>query len=230
MALFDERTRLSAYGERRGRRAPDSIYLLTGLLRCSSCAERMSKQGNSYRCQSVRLGRTCDAPGGAYRPALDAAVAEIWLNRLGALEDGDLLFQAIVERLAAAADPEAALRRAAIQAALADEEASRRLLDEDHYVNRLIDRERYLRLNDALSRRIEELHRALASAPPPFVDAAWLRDVTLIRAKWSAASVREQRELLRLAIDEVKVSQGRRGARFVPGDRLTVTWAAEPSE
>ncbi|MEV0282728.1 hypothetical protein AB0H36_01280 [Kribbella sp. NPDC050820] len=122
------------------------------------------------------------------------------------------------------------MRRAAIQNALAEEEASRRLLDEDHYVRRLIDRDRYLSLNEALSRRIEDLRHALASAPPPVVESSWLRDAALIRTKWSLADVREKRELLKLAIDEVAVCQGRRGARFVADERLTVTWAAEPGE
>jgi hypothetical protein len=230
VALFDERRKLSTYGEQRGPTAGPSDYLLTGLLRCASCAGRMSKHGNSYRCQSLRLGRSCEAPGGAYRPALEAAVTQVWMDRLEALQDGDPLLRAIVERLAAVADPEAVMRRAAIHTALADEEASRKCLENDHYLMRSVDRDRFLLLHDALSRRIEDLHQTLASVPAPVADASWLRDPVLIRQRWSAETVGGQRELLKLAIDEVRVSQGRQGARFVPDDRLVIRWADESGD
>jgi site-specific DNA recombinase len=227
MSLFDERTRLSTYGERQGRRAPDSQHLLTGLLRCSSCSERMSKQGNSYRCQSVRLGRRCDAPGGAYQPALDAAVVQIWMNRLETLDHGEPLHLAIVEQLVAAADPEAAMRRSSVRAALADAQAALVSADQDHYIRRIVDRDRYLSLNAVLAGRIEELGRVLEAMSVPVVDTTWLRDPVLLREKWSAATVRERRELLKLAVEEIRVSQGRHGARFVPDDRVTVIWLTD---
>ncbi|WP_165546972.1 recombinase family protein [Kribbella sindirgiensis] len=224
-AAFAERTRLSKYGVRRGRRSPDSEYLLTGLLRCAGCAERMSKQGNSYRCQSVRVGHRCTAPGGAYQPALDAAVAQLWMDRLDALKDGDPLRQAVVERLAAEVDPETVLRRASIQAALVDEQTARTVLDQDYYLRRILDRDRYLPLHEALTRRICDLESSLASLPAPVVDTGWLYSPVLRAEKWSEATVHERRRLLKLAIDEVAVSRGRRGARFVPNDRLVISWA-----
>ncbi|NIK55753.1 recombinase family protein [Kribbella shirazensis] len=228
-AVFEERTKLSTYGVRRGRRSPDSEYLLTGLLRCAGCAERMSKQGNSYRCQSVRLGRDCGAPAGAYRPALDAAVVQLWMDRLDLLEDGEPLRQAVAERLAADADPDTVRRRASLQAALADERAALTVLEQDHYLRRTVDRSRFLLLHDALTRRICDLESALERVPAPVVDTRWLRDPGLRTDKWSGAGVRERRGLLKLAIDTIAVSRGRRGARFVADDRLVIGWA-EPLE
>ncbi len=224
-AVFEERTKLSKYGVRRGRRAPDSKYLLTGLLRCAGCGDRMSKQGNSYRCQSVRLGRRCDAPGGAYQPALDAAVVQLWMDRLDVLEDKDPLQQVVVERLAMEVDPETVLRRVSIQAALVDEQTALTVLEQDHYVRRTVDRGRYLPLHEELTRRICDLESTLESLPAPIVDTGWLRDSVLRAEKWSEATVRERRGLLKLAIDAVAVSQGRHGARFVPADRLVIRWA-----
>jgi len=40
--------------------------------------------------------------------------------------------------------------------------------------------------------------------------------------------VKERRDLLRLALLEVRVSQGIRGQRFVPTERLTFVWATTP--
>lgn len=228
-AAFEERTRRSKYGVRRGRRSPDSEYLLTGLLRCAGCAERMSKQGNSYRCQAVRLGRDCQTPGGAYQPALDAAVIQLWTDRLDALEKDDALLQAIAERLALSADPEAVRRRIALQSALGDERMALMVLEEDHYLRRTVDRSRYVALHDALTQRIRDLESTLEDLPTPAVDSRWVCNAVLREEKWSEASVVERRGLLRLAIDSIAVSQGRRGARFVADDRLVIRWA-EPLE
>ncbi|WP_432884065.1 recombinase family protein [Kribbella sp. CA-245084] len=225
VSAFAERSRLSKYGVRRGRRAPDSQYLLTGLLRCAACSERMSKQGNSYRCQSVRLGRECSAPGGVYQPSLEKAVVEIWEHRLDSLEDGAPLQQIIIERLTTAADPETAMQRASIQAALADDHAALTELDENYHLRRIIERDRYLTLRQALARRISDLDANLVRLPVPTVQVGWLRDPILRAERWSTATVRERRDLLKLAIDTVTVSRGRRGARFVAEDRLVINWA-----
>ncbi|WP_185759248.1 recombinase family protein [Kribbella jejuensis] len=224
-ALFEQRTRLSKYGVRQGRRAPGSAYLLTGLLRCAGCAERMSKQGNSYRCQSLRLGRDCPAPGGAYQPTLDATVMQLWMDRLDELEDGHPLMQAILERLAEIVDPEAARRRTALVAALRDQRTSLAGLEQDYYVRRIVDRTRFLQLHEAVSRRICELESTLENLPTPTLDTGWICDPVLREKKWSEANVCERRGLLQLAIDFISVSQGRRGARFVADDRLVITWA-----
>jgi len=226
---FEARTRLSKYGVRRGRRSPDSEYLLTGLLRCSCCAERMSKQGNSYRCQSVRLGRDCDAPGGAYGVALETAVVQLWIDRLDTLVDGDPLERVVLERLAAKVDPETVLRRASLESALADERTAIALLEQDHYLRHTVDRNQYLALHEALARRIRDLESALRILPAPAVDTGWLRDRVLRAEKWSKASVRERRGLLQLAVDSISVSRGRRGARFVADDRLVISWAGSLS-
>jgi DNA invertase Pin-like site-specific DNA recombinase len=224
-ALFEERTKSSKYGVRRGRRAPDSKHLLTGLLRCASCGQRMSKQGNSYRCQSVRLGHGCDAPGGAYQPALDAAVVQLWTDRLVAVQDCDSLHRAIVQRLAMEHDPEMALRRVSLQAALMDEQATLTVLEDDHYLRRAVDRSRFLLLREALTRRIRDLESKLEGFPVPAIDTGWLSNPVQLAEKWTAASVRQRRGLLKLAIETVAVSRGRQGARFVADDRLVITWA-----
>lgn len=90
--VHKQRSLLALLTVRRARRARGAgsgpgPYLLTGLLRCSRCGGRMSASGNSYRCQAVRTGHLCDAPSGAYIPALDAAVAERVRRRLESLSN-----------------------------------------------------------------------------------------------------------------------------------------------
>jgi hypothetical protein len=228
IALFAERTRMSALGRSTGALQGESRHLLTGLLRCAGCGNRMSKQGNSYRCQTARLGRTCEAPGGAYQETLDQEVTAAWVRRLTTAEPGDPLIDAVADRWTAQHDPEAVAKRASVLAALDQERAALAALDEDHFVRRNLDRERYLPLAETLSRRIEALERTLAANPVPEVDISALLDPILVREAWEAADVKNRRDLLRLALLEVRVSQGIRGRRFVPPERLTFVWATIP--
>jgi len=186
-------------------------YLLTGLLRCEGCGGRMSKDGNSYRCQAVRIGRLCDAPGGAYRRALDDAVTLGWMSRLTTADPHDPLLLAIAERWVAQHRPEATAKRSSVLDALARETA---VVDSRH--------------PGSTSERVDELLQALAANPLPCVDLTSLQDSTLVRAAWDEADVDARRDLLRLAIIEVRVSQGTRGQRFDPRKRLTFVWATTP--
>lgn len=211
-----------AQGSRR-----ESRHLLTGLLRCACCGSRMSSQGRSYRCQSARLGRTCPSPGGAYEPALDEAVTSAWILRLTSATPGDRLLSAISERVAAQRDPDAFAKRACVLAALDHERAMLAALDEDHYVRRCLERDRYLPLAAALNRRIQQLAEILEANPIPETDISPLLDPVFVRESWTSADVKQRRELLRLALLEVRVAQGIRGQRFDPTNRVAYVWAVD---
>lgn len=71
-------------------------WWLVGTLRCDACGGRMSRTGNSYRCQRVRLGQTCPAPAGGYQPAVDRAVEAAWLSAVR--DSGPSFAAAIGER------------------------------------------------------------------------------------------------------------------------------------
>lgn len=228
LTAFAERTRLSTYGGATGALQGESRHLLTGLLRCAGCGNRMSKQGNSYRCQTARLGRTCQAPGGAYQVALDEAVTEAWVRRLTTAEPGDPLLDAVADRWTAQHDPEAVAKRDSVLAALDQERAALAALDEVHFVHRRLPADRYAPLAEALSRRIEGLERTLAANRIPEADISSLLDPVLVREAWAAAEVKERRDFLRLALLEVRVSRGIRGRRFDPASRLAFVWATVP--
>jgi hypothetical protein len=123
----------------------------------------------------------------------------------------------------------AVAKRTSVVAALDQERAALAALDDDFYVQRIIDRERYDGVSSTLSRRIEGLSRTLDANPVPEANIYALRDPILVREAWQVANVRERRDLLRLALIEVRVSQGVRGRRFDPETRLTYVWAATSS-
>lgn len=227
-ALFAERSLSSPLGHARGALQRESRHLLTGILRCLGCGSRMSKQGNSYRCQTARLGRTCAAPGGAYQVALDDAVTQQWFRRLTTTRPDDPLVDAVADRWAAQRHPGAAAKRTSVLLALDQERGALAALDEDHYVRRTIDRRRYVPLAEALARRIEGLERTLAANPVPEADMSELLDPVRAWKSWCVANAKERRDLLRLALLEVRVSQGKRGQRFDPATRLTFVWATSP--
>lgn len=227
VALFAERARMTSWGIATGALQGESRHLLTGLLRCAGCGGRMSKQGNSYRCQTVRLGRSCEAPAGGYQETLDAAVTKAWIRRLTTAEPGDPLLDAIAERWVEQHDPEVENRRSVLDA-LDQERAALASLDDDFYVHRSIHRERYERVSLDLVRRIEGLTRTLDANPLPEAEISALLDPQLVREAWDAADVKDRRDLLRLALVKVRCSQGIRGQRFDPVARLTFVWATIP--
>ncbi|MEU4396085.1 recombinase family protein [Kribbella sp. NPDC023855] len=227
MVEFEQRATGSKFGRSTGAEAAGSRYLLTGLLRCAGCGERMSRQGNSYRCQAVRLGRECAAPGGAYMRALDNAVQQAWFDRLTTAGDDDPLREVIAERLAFRQDPETSAKRRSIQSALESEQSALAILDTDHYIRRIIDRDRFLPLSQALARRLDGLRRSLERIPGTEIDLRSFLDPALLQERWSSANIHEQRELLDLAIREVQVCQGVRGQRFDPSSRLVILWATD---
>jgi site-specific DNA recombinase len=227
LALFEERTTLSRYGKKRGAWSPGSRHLLTGLLRCAGCGERMSKQGNSYKCQTTRIGRLCPAPGGAYQQALDRAVVRRWMDRLTGASLEDPLLAVVAERWAAVQAPEIMAKRRAISGAIRDGEAALATLADDHYVRGLVDREGFLKVAEALTHRIDGLKERLDSTPSPTADVSGLLDAVTLQETWAAASTGERRDLLRLALAEVRVSQGVRGRRFDPAARLEFTWVSD---
>jgi DNA invertase Pin-like site-specific DNA recombinase len=227
LAAFDARVTSSKYGRGKGRGTADSQYLLTGLLRCAECGERMSRSGNSYRCQAVRVGHECPAPGGAYRPALDNAVHEAWFDRLTTADEGDPLLTVVADRLTFRQDPEGVARHRSVRSALEDERSALSVLDQDYYVRRIIDRDRYLSLSQAVTRRVDGLRQSLQRIRLPQIDLAVFLEPAQLQERWSAAAVVERRGLLELAIREVRVSQGTQGRRFEPSSRLVIGWASD---
>ena len=98
--------------------------------------------------------------------------------------------------------------------------------DEDHYVKGTLDVARHARITARLQDEVARLVARLADLPEPTADLGGLLDPELSLPAFEASSVHEKRELLRLAIERVEVTAApKRGARFVPTERMSVKWA-----
>ncbi|MFE1406187.1 recombinase family protein [Streptomyces sp. NPDC058770] len=213
-------------GKRHGHK--QGAALLTGIARCGLCGARMSQAGTSYACSSNRMGRGCVGVT-ARVESLDAYVSDAFLCRLPALEPDDDLLAAIAERWVKQEDPEVFAKRDAIEAEIREEEARLADLEEARYVRGEFSGadaiDRYNRLAGRLRGRIEGLRIGLAEMPAPTIDITPLLDGELLREAWKASDTAGRRERLRLAMDSVTVSKGRRGARFVGHERCDIAWA-----
>jgi site-specific DNA recombinase len=203
-------------------------HLLTGLLRCAGCGSRMSKNGNSYRCQAVRIGRPCAAPGGAYKSALEEAISRRWNEKLAALEAGDPLAEEVVHRWMSARSPRESAQLAVLNKAVAQDRDTLAQIDEDHHIHGTLTREDHELLALPLAASITELERRIDELFPCADDPWSLISLADLRSDFANAGVVQRRELLRFALDEVWVSQGIRGQRFDDGARLAFVWATSP--
>lgn len=213
-------------GKRRGQKQGNN--LLVGIARCGLCGARMSRAGTSYVCSNNRMGRGCVGVS-ARVEALDAWVAETFLSRLPALESEDPLLAAVADRWVKQKDPEVFAKRDAMEAEISDEEARLADLEEARYVRGEFSGpgavDRYNRLAGRLQGRIDGLRADLRKLPTPAVNISPLLDGELLREAWDSDDVPGRRERLKLAMDSVTVSKGRRGARFVGHERCVIRWA-----
>jgi len=213
-------------GKRHGHKQGRS--LLTGIARCGLCGARMSKAGTSYQCSSHRMGRGCSGVSARVK-SMDDYVTRVFLSHLPTLEPQDPLLDVITDRWAQREDPEAFVKRAAITAEIADEEARLAELEEARYIRGEFDGadaiDRYHRLAGRLRSRIEGLRADLLRMPIPSVDISPLLDAGLLRAAWEADDVVGRRERLGLAIDRVEVRRGKVGVRFDGDERCLIAWA-----
>ncbi|QCU77254.1 recombinase family protein [Citricoccus sp. SGAir0253] len=232
MRRLADRSAERARGQVRGRKG--SKALLGPIARCRTCGRRsaLSSGGTtgSYRCASLAAGNPCERPFSAPRGGLDDYVTGRFLSYLATLEPDDERLVAIAERWTAHVDPASDVERRAAQAALdavdADLARARRLavagiLTEDEAAVEL------RRLRSHRAKAAEEL----AALPTGTLDVAPLLDLAQSREAWDALPLDERRELLPLAIDEVRVGPAKgRGYRFTPEERVTFVWAGEELE
>jgi hypothetical protein len=150
-----------------------------------------------------------------------------WFDRLTNAGEGDPLLGVVADRLAARQDPEGMARRRSVLSALEDERSALAVLDQDYYVRRTIDRDRYLSLSQMLTSRLDALRQRLEDITLPQIELASFLEPGRLRERWAAADVVERRGLLELAIQEISVNQGTRGRRFEPDGRLVIHWATD---
>ena len=204
--------------------------LLAGILRCDGCGGPATTNGESYVCSRFRAGMRCPSPASGYQPTVDRTVTAAWVARLAAEEPGSPLLEAVAERWVARHDPGVLQQRASIQAALDDANAALTDLEDARYLRGVFIGpdaiKRWERLHASLGNRVTGLRRNLGEFPMPEADISPLLDPVQVREAWELATVDEQRDLLRLALDAVYlIRAGKWVARFDPNTRLRFVWA-----
>lgn len=219
--------RLRQWG--RGLQATKQPKSLLGVVaRCASCRRTLTTFGGSYRCKrSFTDGTDCSGPVNVGVEVLDNAVRRAWSRRLAALEPEDAVLDRVAERWLQKFDPAPLKERADLAAEIDETTARLTKADADHYERGILDAERHERVTAGLSARLASLRARLAELPTPEADLGALLDPDLSLPAIEAAPVVEARDLLRLAIEAVYVSPApKRGARFVPAERLAFDWVA----
>lgn len=236
VALVPDDVRERAVRAVKGHSKPQEVYrgrasnLLTGLTRCDTCGRAAPVSGRSYTCTSALHGGTeCSAPANAYRPPLEDYVTARWFARLTNAEPDDPLLKIVAERWAALTRPE---ETAEVQ------EAAGMLKAAESALERLL-RDRRDGLYEGPAARFFEPAYAEAMANynsasevlrgaggDSGVDIGFLLDAETAREAWEAADLELRRELLRLAIDQVRIRKWKGGGRFDGDKRVEIVWAA----
>jgi len=201
------------------RRMPEreGKYLLTGMLRCAKCGERLYVRRRSgdrvrrYGCEKRPGDVAC---GGVHIIAepLDAHVTDTVLEYL----DSPALASALEahERKADTVD---------LDALRADETALEEL-SRDYYTERMLSRAEYLAARDTLEGRIKAARAKLArtNGTGPLRAVAGLG--TNLRAAWSQEPLDWRRQVLSAVVDRIVIGPAVRGRNAFDPARVSIEW------
>jgi hypothetical protein len=210
--------------------------LLVGFARCDGCVYKMSVQAAHgshaalYRCNTYVYAAHCPARASIRVDDADEEVMRQLRLRLGALEPGDPILDAIAENWRELMMPEDEGERAVFQSRLDAVRARIVDLEEARYVrgdfttgddiarwDAMMERLKVQR--DAVLQDLEEL------GPPPDFDLASLRASYDVEA-WDQTPLPQRRRLLQVAVDKVIVRRAER--RMAPAkDRVRVVLVGE---
>lgn len=223
LAVMDGRLRQWGRGLRVVKQAQS---LLGPVAKCAGCRRSLTTFGESYRCKRTFTdGTDCPAPVSVSVGVLDDAVRRAWSRRLAALEPDSPVLDRVGERWLQKFDPAPLKERADLLTEIDETTARLAKADADHYERGLLDAERHERVAAGLSKRLTTLRARLAELPAPEADLGALLDPEHSLPAIEKAPVVEARDLLRLAVEAVYVTPApRRGARFVPTERLAFEW------
>ncbi|MFJ8808508.1 recombinase family protein [Streptomyces sp. NPDC102490] len=213
-----------------GPRVGKPTHLLTDLLRCGGCGAKMPTSGRSYVCNGHAMGKPCPAPASAMRVRIEEYVYRAWVGAVSAADvgTGDPLMIAVAERWAALVAPEETEEaQEALGAVKAAEVAVERLANDrakglydgsmGKYFPRLV-----AEAEETL-REAQERADALTGGN---IDLTMFDDADMLEAAWNAADLPMRRDLLRVAIEKITVTQAvRRGAPFDGDARCDIEWA-----
>ncbi|CAL9381157.1 hypothetical protein SUDANB120_01060 [Streptomyces sp. enrichment culture] len=220
-------------GHQRGALGPrigKASHLLTDLLRCAGCGARMPTSGRSYVCNGHAMGKPCPAPASAMRARIEEYVYREWLAKVSgaSVDEGEPLMIAVAERWAALIAPEQTEEaQEALGAVKAAEAGLERLANDrakgiyDGAMGR-----HFPRLVAEAEETLRQAQERADSLNKHRIDLTMFDDSDMLEAAWEAADLPTRRDLIRIAVDRIVVSQAaRRGAPFDGDARCTMTWA-----
>jgi DNA invertase Pin-like site-specific DNA recombinase len=207
---------LAIFGNtRRPTRGRPPAHLLTSLVRCGRCGYRMhtsqsARRGRRYNCNPQPGQSGCGRTAITAEP-LEAIVTEALLLRVDS--------PALARALAQQTQPHTI--DYATELATIDTQLEQ--LDNDFYVDGLIDRKRWLTVKQRLETRRDELMTQIAVE----TRTAALDGYTtpgVLRAAWPDLTIDQQRTILTTVIDHVTVNAATRSGRRFDPDRVDITW------
>ena len=201
------------------RRTPEreGKYLLTGMLRCAKCGERLYVRRRSvdrvrrYGCEKRPGDVAC---GGVHIIAepLDAYVTDRVLDYL----DSPALAAALEAH-------ERKVETVDLDALRADESALVELSG-DYYTQRMLTRAEYLASRDALEGRIKaaqaKLARVNGTGPLRAIAGLGVR----LRAAWDAEQLEWRRRVLSAVVDRIVIGPALRGRNAFDPSRVSIEW------
>jgi len=216
-------------------------YELSGYAKCETCMRVMvgitdpiRPNYRAYRCVSPSEARRCEARAYINGLEAEAEVRRQLFTRLSAMEPGDPILDAIADRWRELTMPESQGERAVLEGHLEAVRGRIYDLEEARFVRgQYVTQEDTARW-DTLMARLTAQRDALREAiemlgPPPGFDLAILLDTHLSDEAWAALSVAKRREILKVAVDKVIISPGKR--RQIPAkDRVRVVLVGEEPE
>lgn len=201
------------------RRAPEreGKYLLTGMLRCAKCGERLFVRRRSvdrvrrYGCEKRPGARGC---GGVHIIAepLDDHIRDVVLDYLDS------------PAMAAALDAHDRRTDSVDVDALHADESALEELSRDYYTERMLSRPEYLASRDTLEERIRAARGKLGRANGTGPVRAVARLGANLRAAWEHEPLDWRRQVLSAVVDRIAIASAVRGRNAFDPSRVSVEW------
>ena len=218
-----------------------SRALLGGLLRCAKCDLSMSHTTIRRPKQVAhRYYRCGGCSGPAHRlsaPLAENYVARCALNFLAILDPESLIVEEVGRRWLARFSPEQVGHHVEIKNELEIIEGRLRDLQVSFFENRTMEASVFERIERNLTNEAETLRADLVNTPPPQANLGALFDLIACAddpeadivgpdSSWMSLDKHIRREILRVLIDEVTVTQGERPTSDVE-NRLAISFVTE---
>jgi site-specific DNA recombinase len=224
-------------------RESSTKYLLTGFAKCGICGRRMSvgrkleggRESWEYKCAHKIRGYACQ--GARVRGStLESEVFKQFAERLADLKPTDSLLVAIGQRWTSDTVPDQSVERRSLKEALGEIDVRASHLYAERYERHSVGSARDLAIWEHAVERLREQRAAITArlaelGPPPGLDMSYVGDAISSQDEWERRSLRQRRELLRLAVTAVFVypSERNRAKRRVD-DRIRIAWTVDDDE